>query len=99
MQAAWYRQQCNVFGLPLQVPHSCAKSDWALFTAAWLADQLVMQELTDRVYAYADGTPDRVPFCDLYSAVTGTRVAFQTRPVQGGIFAPLTVRRMRKLVR
>ena len=94
MQASWYRQQCNAFGLPLQVPHSYAKSDWELFTAAWLADQPVAQELIDRVYAYADGTPDRVPFCDLYSTVTGRRVGFEARPVQGGIFAPLAVRSM-----
>jgi hypothetical protein len=98
MQAAWYRQQCNAFGLPLQVPHSYAKTDWALFTAAWLADQPVAQELIDRVYAYADSTPDRVPFCDLYSTVTGGRVAFQARPVQGGIFAPLAVRSMQESV-
>ena len=57
MQAAWHRRQRNAFGVPLQVPHSCAKSDWALFTAAWLADQPVAQE---SVHAYADGTPDRV---------------------------------------
>jgi hypothetical protein len=99
MQADWYRQHCNAFGLPLQVPHSYAKSDWALFTAAWLADQPVAQELIDRVYAYADGTPDRVPFCDLYNTVTGGRVAFQARPVQGGIFAPLAVRSMQGRVR
>lgn len=98
MQAAWYRQQSNTFGLPLQVPHSYAKSDWALFVAAWLADQPVAQELIDRVYAYADGTPDRVPFCDLYNTVTGARVAFQARPVQGGVFAPLAVRSMPKPV-
>ncbi|MEO8777449.1 MAG: DUF4965 domain-containing protein [Rhodanobacter sp.] len=94
MQATWYRQQCNAFGLPLQVPHSYAKSDWELFTAAWLADQPVAQDLIDRVYAYANSTPDRVPFCDLYSTVTGRRVGFEARPVQGGIFAPLAVRSM-----
>jgi hypothetical protein len=94
MQASWYRQQCNAFGLPLQVPHSYAKSDWELFTAAWLADQPVAQDLIDRVYAYADTTPDRVPFCDLYNTVTGRRVGFEARPVQGGIFAPLAVRSM-----
>ncbi|TAM19327.1 MAG: DUF4965 domain-containing protein [Rhodanobacter sp.] len=94
MQAKWYRQQCNAFGLPLQVPHSYAKSDWELFTAAWLADQPVAQDLIDRVYAYANTTPDRVPFCDLYNTVTGRRTGFEARPVQGGIFAPLAVRSM-----
>ncbi|NII09882.1 glutaminase family protein [Oleiagrimonas sp. C23AA] len=94
MQAKWYAQQSNAFGLPLQVPHSYAKSDWELFTAAWLADQPVAQQLIDRVYAYADTTPDRVPFSDLYNTVTARRTAFSARPVQGGIFAPLALRAM-----
>lgn len=91
-QAAWYAQSSNPFGLPLQVPHSYAKSDWELFTAAWLYDYPIKQQMIDRVYAYANTTPDRVPFSDLYSTVTGHRVAFEARPVQGGIFAPLALR-------
>lgn len=94
-QAAWYAQSSNAFGLPLQVPHSYAKSDWELFTAAWLYDYPIKQQLIDRVYAYANTTPDRVPFSDLYSTVTGHRVAFEARPVQGGIFAPLALRATR----
>lgn len=93
-QAAWYARMGNAFGLPLQVPHSYAKSDWQLFTAAWLSDFPVKQQLIDRVYAYANATPDRVPFSDLYSTVTARRVQFKARPVQGGIFAPLAVRAM-----
>lgn len=91
-QAAWYARVSNAFGLPLQVPHSYAKSDWQLFTAAWLSDFPVKQQLIDRVYAYANDTPDRVPFSDLYSTVTARRVTFRARPVQGGIFAPLALR-------
>lgn len=91
-QAAWYARASNPFGLPLQVPHSYAKSDWELFTAAWLSDFPIAQQLIDRVYAYANTTPDRVPFSDLYSTVTSRRVDFEARPVQGGIFAPLALR-------
>lgn len=91
-QAEWYAKNSNAFGLPLQVPHSYAKSDWELFTAAWLYDYPIKQQLIDRVYAFANTTPDRVPFTDLYSTVTGRRVAFRARPVQGGLFAPLAVR-------
>ncbi len=92
MQAAWYVKTSNPFGLPLQVPHSYAKTDWALFTAAWLSDEPIKQQLIDRVYAYANTTPQRVPFSDLYSTLTGHRVAFKARPVQGGIFAPLALK-------
>jgi hypothetical protein len=90
-QAAWYERVGNAFGLPLQVPHSYAKSDWELFTAAWLADYPIKQQLIDRVYAYANTTPSRVAFSDLYSTITGNQVAFQARPVQGGIFALLAL--------
>ena len=91
-QADWYEQVSNAFGLPLQVPHSYAKSDWELLTAAWLSDYPIKQQLIDRVYAYANTTPSRVAFSDLYSTVTSRQVAFQARPVQGGIFAPLALR-------
>lgn len=91
-EAAWYTRMSNTFGLPLQVPHSYAKSDWELLTAAWLSDFPIAQQLIDRVYAYANTTPDRVAFSDLYSTVTSRRVAFEARPVQGGIFAPLALR-------
>ena len=90
-QAAWYARASNTFGLPLQIPHSCAKSDWELFTAAWLSGFPIKQMLIDRVFAYANTTPDRVAFSDLYSTVTSRRVAFEARPVQGGIFAPLAL--------
>ena len=90
-QAGWYAGVSNAFGLPLQVPHSYAKSDWELLTAAWLSDYPIKQQLIDRVYAYANTTPDRVAFSDLYSTVTSRQVAFRARPVQGGIFALLAL--------
>jgi hypothetical protein len=90
-QASWYHGVSNVFGVPLQVPHSYAKSDWEMFTAAWLSDYPVKQELIDRVYAYAHTTPSRVPFSDLYDTISGNQVGFQARPVQGGIFALLAL--------
>jgi hypothetical protein len=91
-QAAWYASVSNAFGLPLQVPHSYAKSDWELFTAAWLSDYPVSKQLIGQVYAYANTTPSRVPFSDLYDTISGNQVGFQARPVQGGIFAPLALR-------
>jgi hypothetical protein len=91
-QAAWYQTVRNGFGLPLQVPHSYAKSDWEMFTAAWLSAYPISQQLIDDVYTYANTTPSRVPFSDLYDTISGQQVAFQARPVQGGIFAPLALR-------
>ncbi|HEX8007539.1 MAG TPA: DUF4965 domain-containing protein, partial [Trebonia sp.] len=90
-QAAWYRGVSNLFGLPLQVPHSYAKSDWEMFTAAWLSAYPVSQQLIEQVYTYANTTPSRVPFSDLYDTISGQQAGFQARPVQGGIFALLAL--------
>jgi Domain of unknown function (DUF5127)/Domain of unknown function (DUF4965)/Domain of unknown function (DUF1793)/Domain of unknown function (DUF4964) len=90
-QAAWYESVSNLFGLPLQVPHSYAKSDWEVFTAAWLRDYPVSKQLIEQVYTYANTTPSRVPFSDLYDTISGNQVAFQARPVQGGMFALLAL--------
>jgi hypothetical protein len=62
-----------------------------MLTAALLSDHPIKQQLIDQVYAYANGTPSRVPFSDLYDTVTGGQVSFQARPVQGGMFALLAV--------
>jgi Domain of unknown function (DUF5127)/Domain of unknown function (DUF4965)/Domain of unknown function (DUF1793)/Domain of unknown function (DUF4964) len=90
-QAAWYTSVANQFGVPLQVPHSYAKSDWQLLTAAWLSDYPVSQLLITKVYTYANTTPSLVPFSDLYDTITGDQVSFQARPVQGGMFALLAL--------
>jgi hypothetical protein len=91
-QAAWYESVSNLFGLPLQVPHSYAKSDWELFTAAWLSGYPVSRQLVTQVYTYANTTPNRVPFSDLYDTISGEQSGgFQARPVQGGLFALLAL--------
>jgi Domain of unknown function (DUF5127)/Domain of unknown function (DUF4965)/Domain of unknown function (DUF1793) len=91
-QAAWYSSVIKPFGLPLQVPHRYAKTDWEMFTAAWLSDYPIKNALVQRVFDYANTTPSRVPFSDLYDTTTGKRVKFRARPVQGGIFALLALR-------
>jgi Domain of unknown function (DUF5127)/Domain of unknown function (DUF4965)/Domain of unknown function (DUF1793)/Domain of unknown function (DUF4964) len=96
-QAAWYESVSNLFGLPLQVPHSYAKSDWEMLTAALLSDYPIKQQLIEQVYTYANTTPSLVPFSDLYDTVTGGQVAFQARPVQGGMFALLALVKQARL--
>jgi len=91
-QAAFYRTKINRFGLPLQTPHSYGKTDWEMWLAAWLHRYPIGQELIEREYQYANTTQSRVPFCDLYSTISGDQVyGFEARPVQGGIFALLAL--------
>jgi glutaminase A-like protein len=91
-QAAFYRTKINRFGLPLQTPHRYGKTDWEMWLSAWLHRHPIGQELIEREYRYANTTRSRVPFCDLYSTISGHQVyGFQARPVQGGIFALLAL--------
>ena len=91
-QAAFYRTKTNRFGLPLQTPHRYGKTDWEMWLAAWLHRHPIGQELIEREYRYANTTRSRVPFCDLYSTISGDQVyGFEARPVQGGIFALLAL--------
>lgn len=91
-QAAFYRTKTNRFGLPLQTPHRYGKTDWEMWLAAWLHRHRIGRELIEREYRYANTTRNRVPFCDLYSTISGDQLhGFQARPVQGGIFALLAL--------
>jgi hypothetical protein len=63
-----------------------------MLTAAWLSDRPIKDDLIRRVYNFANTTPERVPFSDLYNTITGQWVNYQARPVQGGIFALLALK-------
>ena len=90
-EAAWYAAQENQFGVPLDIRHSYTKTDWELWTAAWLRGQPIRDFLISSVYNFADTTPSRVPFTDWYDTVNDRQVGFQARPVIGGVFALLTL--------
>jgi hypothetical protein len=42
--------------------------------------------ILEKLYKFANESPNRVPLSDFYDAATGRVVAFQARPVMGGIF-------------
>jgi hypothetical protein len=93
-QAAFYPTVCNMFGLPLQIPHSYGKTDWEMWLAAWLRNYPISRELIEREYLYANTTPTRVPFSDLYNTISSVATfspPFEARPVQGGVFALLAL--------
>ncbi len=92
-EADWYMTQTNQYGVPLDPRHSYTKGDWEMWTAAWLRDQPASDFLISAVYDFANGSPSRVPFSDLYDTVSSNQVAFQARPVVGGIFALLSLGR------
>jgi hypothetical protein len=87
-QASWYVGQAGTYGVLLDPRNDYTKADWELWTAAWLGkDQSeAVSTLVGGVYGFLDNTADRVPFSDLYVVSSAARVAFQNRPVVGGVY-------------
>ncbi|HEX4788483.1 MAG TPA: DUF5127 domain-containing protein [Actinospica sp.] len=89
-EAAWYQSQAGDYGVLLDPRNDYTKADWELWTAAWLADQTSARNtLISGVYGYLQNTGSRVPFSDLYVVSSAAQVAFQNRPVVGGVFGLL----------
>ncbi|WP_153542246.1 glutaminase family protein [Streptomyces sp. RB17] len=89
----WYLSQANQFGIPLDPRHSYTKGDWEMWTAAWLRDHPVCELLISALYQFAHTSPSRAPFTDWYDTAANTQNGFQARPVVGGVFALLSLRR------
>jgi hypothetical protein len=91
-EAAWYLQRQASYGIPLDIRHQYTKSDWEMWTAAWLKDhQATRDALINGLYNFANTCGQRVPMTDWYDTATNRQVGFQARPVVGGFFALLTV--------
>ena len=91
-EARWYLSRANTYGVPLDLRHTYTKSDWEMWTAAWLADQpKITSLLIESLYQFANTTASRVPFTDWYDTVLARQVGFLARPTVGGHFALLTV--------
>lgn len=96
MEAAWYVDHANAYGVELDPRHTYTKADWELWTAGFLADQPAARDLlVERVYQFVNTTADRVPFTDWYDTNSGGQVrtptGFAARPVIGGVFGLLAL--------
>ena len=92
-EAAWYKTKENTYGIPLDSRHAWIKTDWAMWAVAGMGDAQLKQYFIDAIYLYANTTPDRTPFTDLYETNTGRQSmgGFIARPVIGGVFTLLTL--------
>ncbi|MFF5301637.1 glutaminase domain-containing protein [Streptomyces sp. NPDC013161] len=89
-EAAWYLSKAGTYGVLLDPRNDYTKTDWELWTAAWLADHADARAmLINGVYGFANSTPSRVPFTDWYVVATGAQRGFADRPVIGGVLALL----------
>jgi pimeloyl-ACP methyl ester carboxylesterase len=82
----FYLRNLNPFGLPRDNRKDYTKIAWILWTATLAARQEDFLPLVSGAYAFADKTPDRVPLSDWCDTKTAKGIAFQARPVIGGLF-------------
>jgi hypothetical protein len=85
-EIAYYQENKNHFGFPLDNRQDYTKLDWE-FWSATLADSAAdWESLVSPIYDWANQTPSRVPLTDWYWTTDGTEVGFQARSVAGGLF-------------
>jgi hypothetical protein len=83
---AFYRSKAMKYGVPLDQRRTITKPEWMLWAASLVDDRELFEDSVDRILLYADETPNRVPFADLYLACKGRQIAFQARSVLGGFW-------------
>jgi hypothetical protein len=88
-EAAWYQQQKQAYGIPLDSRHTYTKADWEVWTAATTDVVDLRQHLIDALYHFYHTSPSRMPATDWYDTIVGRQISFQARPVVGGFFALL----------
>ncbi|HEX2134886.1 MAG TPA: DUF4965 domain-containing protein [Microvirga sp.] len=86
---AFYRSKVLKYGIPLDQRRTLTKPEWMLWAASLVDDPELFRDFVERILRYADETPNRVPFADLYLASNGRQIAFQARSVVGGLFIRL----------
>jgi hypothetical protein len=91
-EASWYQSQAGAYGVLLDPRNDYTKTDWEIWTAAWLANHPVRDTLINGVFNFANVTSGRVPFSDWYVVATAAHQGFQDRPVIGGVLSLLNKR-------
>lgn len=87
-EASWYAAQTSSFGILLDPRNAYTKTDWEIWTAAFLeAHPAARDALITGVYNFANTTPSRVPFTDWYVVSSAAQQGFANRPVIGGLFS------------
>ncbi len=88
-EQSFYRTKEEQYGVPLDGRGSLTKPEWMLWAACLADDRPLLQDWTAKILRYANETPNRVPFSDLYFTDTGRKMGFQARSVVGGFAVAL----------
>lgn len=67
--------------------HTYTKSDWQMWTAAFMTNVTTRDMFIDSVYKYAADGANNMPLSDWYDTLSGVSDGFKARPVVGGHLA------------
>jgi len=84
-EQAFYRTKAVRYGVPLDNRGALTKPEWMLWSACLADDPDLVRDWSERLVRYANETPSRVPFCDLFFTDSGRKMGFQARSVVGGL--------------
>ena len=76
----------NEYGMPLDSRCDQTKSDWLVWTATMAKTQSDFKKFIAPLWQFYNDTPDRHAMTDWYDTVSGTRIGFTHRTVQGGLY-------------
>lgn len=88
-EMAYYQTRLDPYGLPLDNRKTYTKLDWEVWTATLAERPEEFRDIVDRLYAFANQTPNRVPLSDWYWTRDAKQTGFQARSVVGGIYIKL----------
>ena len=95
-EQAFYRTKAEAFGTPLDSRGTVTKPEWMLWAACLTPDPALLGDTIDRILRYANETPNRVPFSDLYFSDNARKMGFQARSVVGGFWIALLAEACRR---
>ncbi len=86
-EMAFYMTKLNKYGLPDRSTVTQTKTDFEIWTATLATNRSQFQRIIDRIYAFLNESPKRVPFADQYGTRRGW-AGMHARPVMGAAFMP-----------
>lgn len=86
LESDFYQTKMLDYGIALNSRLNLAKVDWTAWVSAFNDDKQQEDAIFAKIYKFANETPERMPFGDLYSAASGRGYLFRARPVMGALF-------------
>ena len=93
LQDSWYIQKANKYGVPLINTKPITLSDWEMFYAGASESKQLKNILYDGIANWLRDSKVRLPMPDAVDSTVNNSSFYINRPVVGGVFAPLAMKK------